>query len=50
MAMRWAGAPGSVSAASCRAVPGGIGALASIDAASHPLSLLLTYIASGRPS
>jgi len=31
--MRWAGAPVSVSAASCRTVPGGIGALVSIGGA-----------------
>jgi hypothetical protein len=47
-AMRWAGAPDSVPAASCRTVPGGIGALVSIDCAKHSLSLLLTYTESGQ--
>jgi hypothetical protein len=47
-AMRWAGAPVSVSAASCRTVPGGIGAPVSIDGARRPLSLLLAYNESGQ--
>jgi hypothetical protein len=47
-AMRWAGAPGAASSASCRTVPGGIGALVSIDGAKRPLSLLLTYTESGQ--
>jgi CubicO group peptidase (beta-lactamase class C family) len=47
-AMRWAGAPVTVSAASCRTVPGGIGALVSIDGARRSLSPLLTYNESGQ--
>ena len=47
-AMSWAGAPSRVSAASCRTVPGGIGALVSIDGSQRPLSLLVTYTESGQ--
>lgn len=46
-AARQAGTPGAVSV-SCRAVPGGVGALVTIDCAERPLSLLLTYAESER--
>jgi serine-type D-Ala-D-Ala carboxypeptidase/endopeptidase len=46
-AMRWAGAPARVSAAACRTVPGGVGALVRVDGARRPVSLLLAYDEAG---
>jgi hypothetical protein len=37
-----------VSAASCRTVPGGIGALITVDGPRRPVSLLLTYNEAGQ--
>jgi serine-type D-Ala-D-Ala carboxypeptidase/endopeptidase len=47
-AMRWAGGPAGVSGVACRAVPGGVGALVSIDGARGPVSVLLTYNEAGQ--
>jgi CubicO group peptidase (beta-lactamase class C family) len=47
-AMRWAGGPARVSAVSCRTVPGGVGALVSLDGARRPVSVLLTYNEAGQ--
>jgi hypothetical protein len=37
-----------VSGVACRAVPGGVGALVSIDGARRPVSVLLTYNEAGQ--